>query len=109
MSRSWLGWLELFAHGDVAGVTTPIGILPKYTDLKPLFEGIGKEYPKTLYDMQFALYVDKIIARIDMQYASYSKEPDIPQKLFDIYTRQKAELILLQEKFGPVVAIDSLA
>ena len=44
-----------------------------------------------------------------MQYAAYSKETDIPQKLFDIYTRQKAELTLLKEKFGSVVAIDSLA
>jgi len=107
--KAWLGWLELFAHGDVSGVTTPIGILPKYADLKPLFEGIGKGYPKALYDLQFALYVDKIIARIDMQYASYSKETDIPQIIFDIYTRQKAELTLLKERFGSVVAIDSLA
>jgi phosphoenolpyruvate carboxykinase (GTP) len=107
--KAWLSWLELFAHGEVTGVTTPIGILPKYADLEPLFAGIGKDYPKSLYDMQFALYVDKIIDRIDMQYESYSKEPDIPQTLFDIYTRQKAELILLREKFGSVVAIDSLA
>jgi phosphoenolpyruvate carboxykinase (GTP) len=107
--KAWLSWLDLFAHGEVTGVITPIGVLPKFADLKPLFAGIGKDYPKSLYDMQFALYVDKIIDRIDMQYESYSKEPDIPQTLFDIYTRQKAELILLREKFGSVVAIDSLA
>ena len=58
--------------------------------------------------MQFALYVDKIIDRLDMQREAYSKEADIPQRLFEVYSQQKAELTLLREKFGPVVAIDSL-
>ncbi len=107
--KAWLCWLELYAHGDVEGVHTPIGILPKYNDLQPLFQAIKKEYPKSLYDMQFALYVEKIIDRIDMQHEAYSKEADIPGRLYDIYSRQKAELTLLREKFGPVVAIDSLS
>ncbi|MDP3479033.1 MAG: phosphoenolpyruvate carboxykinase (GTP) [Desulfoprunum sp.] len=107
--KAWLSWLELFAHGDVGGIHTPIGILPKYGDLQPLFQAIKKEYPQSLYDMQFALYVDKIIDRIDMQRAAYSKEADIPQQLFEIYSRQKTELTILREKFGPVVAIDSLS
>ena len=106
--KVWLGWLELYAHGDVQGIQTPIGIVPKYSELQPLFQTLGKEYPKSLYDMQFALYVDKIIDRLDMQREAYSKEADIPQRLFEVYSQQKAELTLLREKFGPVVAIDSL-
>ncbi len=106
--KAWLSWLELYAHGDVEGVHTPIGILPKYTELQPLFQAIDKEYPKSLYDMQFALYVEKIIDRIDMQNTAYSKEADIPRQLFQIYDRQKAELTHLKEKFGSVVPIDSL-
>ena len=106
--KVWLGWLELYAHGDVEGIQTPIGYLPKYKDLQPLFQAINKEYPKSLYDMQFALYLDKIIDRIDLQYAAYSKEPDIPQTIFSIYNRQKTELTQLKEKFGPLVPIDSL-
>ena len=106
--KVWLSWLELYAHGDVKGIQTPIGILPKYSELKPLFQIIKKEYPKSLYDMQFALYVDTIIDRIDMQREAYSKEADIPKQLFDIYSKQKTELTLLREKFGSVVAIDSL-
>jgi phosphoenolpyruvate carboxykinase (GTP) len=106
--KVWLGWLELFANGDVEGIPTPIGLLPKYADLVPLFQSIGKDYPKSLYDMQFALYAEKIIERIDMQHEAYSKEPDIPQTLFDIYARQKSELNSLKNKFGAVIAIDSL-
>ena len=58
--------------------------------------------------MQFSLYIDKIIDRIDLQNEAYSKEPGIPQTLFDTYNRQKAELLSLKEKSGAIVTIDSL-
>jgi len=107
--KVWLGWLELYAHGDVSAIETPIGMLPKYEDLKKLFAGINKEYPKSLYDMQFAIYVDKIVARIELQSEAYSKEESIPKKLFEVYDRQKNELLQLKEKLGPVIAVESLA
>ena len=107
--RVWLGWLELFANGDVQAIATPIGYLPKYQDLAPLFKAIDKEYPQSLYDMQFALYVDKIVARLDLQQAAYSKEPEIPPVLFEIYTTQKKELLALKEKFGAIITMDKLS
>ena len=106
--RVWLGWLELFANGDVQAITTPIGYLPKYQDLVPLFKAIGKEYPKSLYDMQFSLYVDKIVERLDLQKEAYSKEADIPPVLFEIYQNQKNELLQLKEKFGAIISMDKL-
>jgi GTP-dependent phosphoenolpyruvate carboxykinase len=55
--KVWLGWLERQAHGDVDAIETPIGFMPRYDDLKALFETlIDKAYPKTLYDQQFSLY-----------------------------------------------------
>lgn len=59
----WLGWLELYTHGDVEAIETPIGMIPKYADLCCLTEKIGKEYPESLYTMQFSLYVDNVLAR----------------------------------------------
>ena len=106
--KVWLGWLELYAHGDVDGITTPIGIVPKYEDLVKLFTTIDKDYPKSLYDMQFSLYVDKIVARIDLQAAAYSKEANIPQTLFDVYSSQKKSLLELKERFGSVVNVEQL-
>ncbi len=106
--KVWLGWLELFANGDVEAITTPIGYLPKYEDLVPLFKTIGKEYPRSLYDMQFALYVDKIVDRLELQRAAYSKEPEIPEMLFEVYLTQKKGLLELKEKFGAIVTMDKL-
>ena len=106
--KVWLGWLELFANGDVKAVDSPIGYLPYYEDLKPLFASIDKEYPKSLYEMQFSLYVDNIVNRLDLQAEAYSKEKDIPHQLFEIYKEQKAALLALKEKHGPVISIDDM-
>lgn len=106
--KVWLGWLELYAHGDVKAIETPIGFIPKYEDLKKLFDGINKPYPKELYDMQFALYVDNIIKRLDMQREAYSKEKDLPGQLFKVYDKQKAELQALKDKYGAIVPADKL-
>ncbi len=106
--KVWLGWLELFAHGDVDAITTPIGYLPKYQDLVKLFAAIDKEYPESLYTLQFALYVDKIVDRLDLQRAAYSKEANIPQTLFEVYENQKRDLLQLKDKFGSIVAMGNL-
>lgn len=107
--KVWLGWLELFANGDVKAISTPVGYLPKHEDLVKLFKTINKEYPKSLYDMQFSLYIDKIVARIDLQKSAYSKEADIPARLFEVYEKQRNELLQLKEKLGAVVTMDKLS
>lgn len=106
--KVWLGWLELYANKDVKAIETPIGFIPLYEDLKKLFDGISKEYPKSLYDMQFALYIDNIVKRLDLQKEAYSKEENLPQQIFKIYDKQKAELLALKGKYGAVVSADQL-
>ena len=106
--RVWLGWLELYANGDVIAIETPIGSLPKYEDLKKLFEKINKEYDKSLYDQQFSLYLDKIAARIDLQREAYGKEENLPPQLFQIYKKQNKGLLALKEKYGAIVSPQQL-
>lgn len=105
----WLGWLELYAHGDVQAIATPIGLLPKYEDLKKLFtEKISKDYPQSLYDMQFSLYIDNLVSRIDLQQAAWSKEPGASSRLFNVYAEQRAALLALRDAKGSVVAPQDL-
>ncbi len=106
--KVWLGWLELYAHGDIGAIETPIGFIPRYTDLKTLFDGIGKEYPKSLYDMQFAFYIDNIIGRIDLQQAAYKKEENVPAQLYEVYQEQREGLEALKAKYGPVVSVEQI-
>lgn len=101
--KVWLGWLELYANGDVASIETPLGYMPKYDDLKKLFAEIGKEYSLETYTMQFSIYINKIINRIEAQEAAYKKEENIPVQLFEVYEKQKKELLKLKEKYGEIV------
>jgi len=102
--KAWMAWLERRAHQEAEAIETPIGFIPTYADLKRLFkERIDKEYSEELYGKQFSLYIDNIVARIDLQIEAYGKEKNIPGKLFDILKQQRAELMALKEKYGPVV------
>ena len=107
--KVWLSWLERRSHGDVDAIETPIGYLPLFGDLEQLFrELIDKDYPRSLYDMQFSLYVDKILARIDLQHEAYGKEENLPATLFEVYEEQKKGLEALRAEFGPVVTPEQL-
>jgi phosphoenolpyruvate carboxykinase (GTP) len=102
--KAWLAWLERRAHNDVDAIDTPIGYLPKYNDLQQLFRDIiDKEYPLELYNKQFSLYIDNILARIELQLAAYEKEENLPARLFEVLNKQREELLALKEKFGPIV------
>ena len=106
--KVWLGWLERRAAGDVDAIETPIGFIPKYEDLKELFAGIDKDYPKETYDKQFTLYLDKITGRIDLQEEAYKKEKNVPAKLFEVYEEQRKGLEALKAKYGSTVSVEQL-
>ena len=107
--KVWLSWLERRVHGDVEAIDTPIGFLPHYEDLKQLFkEMIDKAYSKELYTRQFSLYLDNILARVDLQIKAYGKEQNIPRQLFDVLDTQKTGLLALKEKFGTVATPEQI-
>ncbi len=107
--KVWLSWLERYVHNEVKYIKTPIGNIPEYDDLKDLFKTIiNKEYSLELYNKQFSLYVDNIIARIEMQVKAYTKEQGDFDKLFDILKEQKQGLLELRNEFGGIVAPDKL-
>jgi phosphoenolpyruvate carboxykinase (GTP) len=108
--KAWMAWLERRAHKEVEAIETPIGYLPKYQDLKNLFQSkIDKKYPEDLYVRQFSLYTDNIINRIDLQIEAYRKEENIPARLFEVLNKQRKALLELNEKFGPIVTPAQLA
>jgi phosphoenolpyruvate carboxykinase (GTP) len=105
--KVWLSWLERYAYDEVEYISTPIGNLPKYEDLKALFKDIiNKDYTKELYTKQFSLYLDNILQRVELQQEAYSKEKNIPQTLFDILAEQKQQLLKLKDAHGSIVAPD---
>ena len=107
--RVWLTWLGHRRKGKVDAILTPIGYIPKYDDLKKLFAKlIQKDYTHELYNKQFSLYLDNILARIDFQVTAYRKEIKIPERIFEILEEQKQSLTALKEKHGSIVLPDQL-
>ncbi|WP_322787260.1 phosphoenolpyruvate carboxykinase (GTP) [Desulfobacula phenolica] len=105
--KVWLSWLERYAHNEIDHITTPIGNIPRYDDLKSLFKQIiDKDYTKELYTKQFSLYLDHIIKRLELQQEAYSKEERVPQTLFDILAEQKQGLSALKDTHGSIVLPD---
>jgi len=105
--KVWLSWLERYAHGELKGIETPIGFIPRYEDLRSVFgDIIGKDYAKSLYEKQFSFYIDNLLGRIQLQEDAYRKEKKMPDRLFEVYEEQKKGLIALRERHGPVVKPD---
>lgn len=105
--KVWLAWLERYAHHELECIETPIGNLPLYQDLKRLFDDIiDKPYAKDLYDRQFSIYVDHIVARIELQEVAYGKEKGIPARLFDILAAQKEQLQEWKKTRGAIILPD---
>ena len=43
--KVWLHWAEARVHNEVDAWETPTGLIPKYEDLKPLFNSLlGEDY-----------------------------------------------------------------
>jgi len=58
--------------------------------------------------MQFSLYIDNIIALIDLQTAAWNKEEETSQRLFDVYAAQKSALETLKAAKGAIVKPQNL-
>ena len=108
--KVWLSWLERRAHAEVRAIGTPIGWIPRYEDLAALFRDlIGKSYERALYDRQFSLYTDNILARITLQKAAWSKEKNLNPRLYEVYDEETEGLETLRSCYGSVVTPDQLA
>ncbi len=104
--RVWLKWMELRVHGEVGALRTPAGFIPRYQDLQHLFhEHLGKEYPEEAYVEQFALRLDKKLAKMLRIEKIYRESvPETPAVLFAVLQAQRQRLEALQKSKGDWVS-----
>ncbi len=100
--RVWLKWMELRVHGDVEAIWTPVGLIPRYEDLKPLFrEVLNQDYSEELHTEIFTLRIPENLSRIERIRDIYkNKVSDTPEVLFTALEEQEKRLEEAQEKFG---------
>ena len=108
--RVWLKWMELRIHNDAGAITTPIGMIPRYNDLKRLFkEVLDTEYSEALYNEQFKIRIPENLQKIERIFEVYeANAADIPEMVFAKLDGQRKRLQALRSKIGNYVIPDQL-
>jgi phosphoenolpyruvate carboxykinase (GTP) len=102
----WLKWMELRVHNEVEAIKSPTGLLPKYEDLRALFNQVlGREYLKEDYVKQFTIRVPENLAKIERVQRFYQENvSDTPLELFGILYLQRERLLKAKERFGDYIS-----
>ncbi len=97
----WVLWAEGRTHGDYDAISTPVGFIPKYEDLKELFKVyLEKDYAENDYIDQFSIRIPHLLAKIDRIEGWFKQESAIPEFFWNILNQQRSELKRLKEKFA---------
>lgn len=104
--KVWILWAELRVNGDVDGIETPTGIIPKYEDLAKLFkEHLNAEYSQADYVQQFTIRIPETLAKIDRIEKIYKeKVADAPQIVSDTFAQTRKRLTDAREKHGDYIS-----
>jgi phosphoenolpyruvate carboxykinase (GTP) len=106
----WIKWMELRVHNEVGAIRSPTGWLPKYEDLRGLFNQVlGKDYEKEDYISQFTVRVPENLAKIERVQRFYQENvTDTPLELFGILYLQRERLLEAKAAFGDYISPESL-
>jgi phosphoenolpyruvate carboxykinase (GTP) len=108
--KIWYKWAELRANGEADATETPTGRIPKYEDLKNLFQQVlNKDYALEDYNEQFKTRIPENLAKIERIKKVYENDVlNAPKILFDTLEAQKQRLLELQKTHGDYVTPDKL-
>ncbi len=102
--KVWLMWMEGRVKEEYDAIETPIGLIPKYDDLKALFRQVfDREYTRDDYDKQFAIRVNKFLEKMDRMDESYKNEEDMPREFWDNLEKLRKRLTEAKSKHGKEV------
>ena len=97
----WTMWAEGRFHGDYEAIKTPVGLIPKYKDLKELFKVyLKKDYAEKDYIEQFSIRTKHLTDKIDRIETWYKQESYIPEFFTNLMNQQRSALKALKEKYG---------
>ncbi len=99
--KIWILWAEGRIHKEYDAIKTPIGYIPRYKDLKQLFQDVlNRIYTKEQYAYQFSIRINKLLEKFGRIEQFYKTEPEIPDIFWSTFENIRAELYQLKGKFG---------
>jgi phosphoenolpyruvate carboxykinase (GTP) len=97
--KVWLLWMEGRVHGEYEAMETPIGYIPRYEDLRSLFQSVfQREYTAEEYEEQFSIRIDKFLEKIDRMEKIYAQEQEVPESFSDYLQTLKGRLVASRQK-----------
>jgi phosphoenolpyruvate carboxykinase (GTP) len=101
----WVKWMEARVHGEVEASEGPTGHLPRYADLKRLFEEVlGKAYSRHEYIEQFTIRIPENLAKLDRIEKIYRQDvADTPPVVLEVLAAQRDRLEALRQRKGDYV------
>lgn len=98
--RVWLLWAEGRVYGEYEAIETPVGLIPKYEDLKTLFiRELDKDYTKAEYIQQFSLRVVKYLEKMERM-SKIFENIQMPAAFSEELKAQTERLKLAKTKYG---------
>jgi len=103
--RVWVIWAVKRVEKSVDAISTPIGYIPLYDDLKTLFKQVlNKEYSKESYERQFTIKLRKYLEKTERIIKIYKGFEDIPKEVIDELEMQKKRIVEYISKYGDAVS-----
>lgn len=98
--RVWLLWAEGRVYGEYEAIETPVGLIPKYEDLKTLFiRELDKDYAEVEYVQQFSLRVVKYLEKMERMRKIF-ENIQMPAFFTEELKAQTERLKLAKTKYG---------
>ncbi len=98
--KVWLLWAEGRVYGEYKTIETPVGLIPKYEDLKTLFiRELDKDYTKAEYIQQFSLRVVKYLEKMERMRKIF-ENIQMPAAFTEELKAQTERLKYVRTKFG---------
>lgn len=98
--RVWLLWAEGRVYDEYEAIETPVGLIPKYEDLKKLFlRELNKDYTEVEYIQQFSLRVAKYLEKMERM-SKIFENIQMPATFTEELKAQTERLKDVRTKFG---------
>jgi len=101
----WLKWMEQRMSSDVDAIATPTGNIPRYADLKILFNQVlHAPYTQEQYNKQFTIRINENLAKINRMMTIFqTRVLDTPEIVFKVLKHQQQRLMDAQTTYGEYI------
>jgi len=101
--KIWMLWAEGRVHHEFDAISTPVGYIPYFADLRQLFrQALGKDYPQSLYEEQFSIRTDQLLAKYDRIRTIFETE-QMPEEFLAVLNDQCDRLAALRRQTGKAI------